>query len=122
MKLKRLRSTSGSRRSYGYTGFGFREGVGVGRRWSGGTAEVHWVRESEQGKLSEKVSVQRENEGVKDSRTCSGSRIRRDQAEAGAGTSAARVATAAELGQKQCDVEDAGQDSTRLVWRRRGCE
>jgi hypothetical protein len=80
------------------------------------------VRESEQGKLSEKVSVQRENEGVKDSRMCSGSRTRRDQAEAGAGASAARVATAAELGQKQCDVEDAGQDSTRSVWRRRGGE
>jgi hypothetical protein len=32
------------------------------------------------------------------------------------------VAATAELGQEQCDVEDAGQDSTRLVGRRRGSE
>jgi hypothetical protein len=51
--------------------------------------------------------VQRKNEGARDSRTCSGSRTRRDRAEAGAGASAARVATAAELGQRKCDMEDA---------------
>jgi hypothetical protein len=36
--------------------------------------------------------------------------------------SAARVAAATELGQEQRDVEDAGQDSTRSVGRRRGRE
>jgi hypothetical protein len=53
------------------------------------------------------VFVQRKNEGARDSRTCSGSRRRCDRAEARAGASAARVATAAELGQRKCDVEDA---------------
>jgi hypothetical protein len=32
------------------------------------------------------------------------------------------VKIAAELGQKQCDVENAEQDSTRSVGRRRGSE
>jgi hypothetical protein len=36
--------------------------------------------------------------------------------------SAARVAAAAELRQELCDVEDAEQDSTRSVGRRRGSE
>jgi hypothetical protein len=36
--------------------------------------------------------------------------------------SAAHVAAAAELGLEQRDVEDAGEDSTRLVWRRQGSE
>jgi hypothetical protein len=37
--------------------------------------------------------------------------------QAGAGASTACVAAAAELGQKFCDVEDTGPDSTRAVGR-----
>jgi hypothetical protein len=49
-------------------------------------------RGSEQRKLSGKVCAQRKSEGARDSRTCSGSRRRRDRVEVGAGASAARVA------------------------------
>jgi hypothetical protein len=44
------------------------------------------------------------------------------RAQAGAGASAARVAAVAELGQEQCDVEDAEQGSTGSVGRRRSSE
>jgi hypothetical protein len=54
------------------------------------------------------VCVQRKNECARGSRMCSGSRTRRGRAEAGAGTSAACMATAVELGQRQCDVGNAG--------------
>jgi hypothetical protein len=57
--------------------------------------------------MSENVCVQCKNEYVIDSRTCSGSRTRRDREEAGAGASVACVAIAAALGQKLSDVEDA---------------
>jgi hypothetical protein len=55
-----------------------------------------------------------------------GSRRGCARAQAGAGVSAARVATAAELGQRQCDVEDAragqhgvGRAAARRVMTRR---
>jgi hypothetical protein len=54
------------------------------------------------------VCVQCKNECARGSRMCSGSRTRRGRAEAGAGTLAARMAIAAELVQRQCDVGNAG--------------
>jgi hypothetical protein len=68
--------------------------------------------------------VQRKNEGARDSRTCSGSRRRRDRAEAGAGALAARVATAAELRQRKCNVEDAraGQHGVGRAAARQGSD
>jgi hypothetical protein len=68
--------------------------------------------------------VQRKNEGARDSKMCSGSRTRRDRVEAGAGASAACVATAAELGQRKCDVEDAraGQHGVGRAAARQGSD
>jgi hypothetical protein len=68
------------------------------------------------------VCVQRENECVRDSRTCSGSRTRRDRAAAGAGTSVACVAIAAALGQRLNNVEAYGQASSGSERRRDGRE
>jgi hypothetical protein len=74
------------------------------------------------GKRGKKVCLQRENECVRDSRTCSGSRTRRGRAVAGAGASAACVAITAALGQRLNDVEAYGQASSGLERRRDGRE
>jgi hypothetical protein len=66
------------------------------------------------------VCVQRKSEGARDSRTCSGSRRRRDRAEVGAGASAAHVATRRGSDGGSATWGMWGRDSTRSGGRRRG--
>jgi hypothetical protein len=119
-KLVGLRSTSGSRRSSGCTGSGFGGDMGGCRRWPGMAAEVGWREVIGVEKLSGMRVCKRKDECVRSIWMCSGSQRGCGRAEAGAVTSAARVAARRNAGSSNATWGTRVRDNTRSGGRRHG--
>jgi hypothetical protein len=121
-KLAGLRSTSGSRRSSGCTGSGFRGDVGGCRRWPGTASEVGWREVIGAEKLSGMRVCKRKDKCMRSVWMCSGSQRGCGRAEAGAVTPAARVAAQRNAGSSNATWGTRVRDSTRSGgrWHGRG--